>query len=167
MMSFLLGGFLGALLVYALYWRAQRQAARVEEEKTSLMEERQIVLHGAEGFAGMRRAGQLAAVEEELRASNLKLGLVEGNVTTYEGKYQKKVDEERNRDTARSRVSEVELKNRRQAFPSSSSLSTRRIRTSPSARTGSTSAPRPCTAAPSTPTPTTGWPTPASSSASP
>ncbi|MBA3849648.1 MAG: protein serine phosphatase [Opitutus sp.] len=44
MMSFLLGGLLGALLVYALYWRAQRHAARVEEEKTSLLEERQIVL---------------------------------------------------------------------------------------------------------------------------
>jgi len=44
MMSFLLGGFIGAALVYALYWRAQRQAARVEEEKQGLMEERQIVL---------------------------------------------------------------------------------------------------------------------------
>lgn len=44
MMLFLLGGFLGAALVYAFYWRAQREAARVEEEKTSLLEERQIVL---------------------------------------------------------------------------------------------------------------------------
>ncbi|MDB6115474.1 MAG: rsbU [Lacunisphaera sp.] len=44
MMLFLLGGFLGAALVYALYWRAQREAARLEEEKQSLMEERQIVL---------------------------------------------------------------------------------------------------------------------------
>lgn len=35
---------MGAALVYALYWRAQRHAARVEEEKTSLLEERQIVL---------------------------------------------------------------------------------------------------------------------------
>lgn len=44
MMLFILGGFLGALLVYALYWRAQREATRLEEEKQSLMEERQIVL---------------------------------------------------------------------------------------------------------------------------
>jgi len=45
MMFFLLGGLLGALLVYALYWRAQRDAARIEEEKHALLEERQIVLH--------------------------------------------------------------------------------------------------------------------------
>jgi sigma-B regulation protein RsbU (phosphoserine phosphatase) len=44
MLSFLLGGVLGAALVYGLYWRAQRHAAVVEEEKTSLLEERQIVL---------------------------------------------------------------------------------------------------------------------------
>lgn len=44
MMLFLLGGILGAALVYAFYWRAQREAARVEEEKSSLLEERQIVL---------------------------------------------------------------------------------------------------------------------------
>ena len=44
MMLFLLGGFIGAALGYALYWRAQRQAARVEEEKQGLLEERQIVL---------------------------------------------------------------------------------------------------------------------------
>src|SRR3954471_24246461 len=44
MMLFLLGGFLGAALMYAIYWRAQREAARLEEEKQSLMEERQIVL---------------------------------------------------------------------------------------------------------------------------
>jgi sigma-B regulation protein RsbU (phosphoserine phosphatase) len=44
MMPFILGGFLGALLVYALYWRAQHEAARLEEEKQALMEERQIVL---------------------------------------------------------------------------------------------------------------------------
>jgi sigma-B regulation protein RsbU (phosphoserine phosphatase) len=44
MMLFVLGGVLGALLVYALYWRAQHEAARLEEEKQSLMEERQIVL---------------------------------------------------------------------------------------------------------------------------
>jgi sigma-B regulation protein RsbU (phosphoserine phosphatase) len=45
MMPFILGGFLGALLVYALYWRAQHEAARLEEEKQALMEERQIVLN--------------------------------------------------------------------------------------------------------------------------
>ena len=45
MLSFLLGGFIGAILVYALYWRAQREAARLEEEKQTLMEERQIVLN--------------------------------------------------------------------------------------------------------------------------
>jgi sigma-B regulation protein RsbU (phosphoserine phosphatase) len=44
MMLFLLGGFLGALIAYGFYWRAQREAARVEEEKHSLLEERQIVL---------------------------------------------------------------------------------------------------------------------------
>ncbi len=44
MMLFLLGGFMGAALVYALYWRAQRDAARLEEEKEALLEERQIVL---------------------------------------------------------------------------------------------------------------------------
>src|SRR4051812_48270253 len=44
MMLFILGGVLGALLVYALYWRAQHEAARLEEEKQALMEERQIVL---------------------------------------------------------------------------------------------------------------------------
>lgn len=35
---------MGAAIVYAFYWRAHRAAARVEEEKTSLLEERQIVL---------------------------------------------------------------------------------------------------------------------------
>jgi len=45
MMLFLLGGFIGAVLVYALYWRAQGEAARLEEEKQTLMEERQIVLN--------------------------------------------------------------------------------------------------------------------------
>jgi sigma-B regulation protein RsbU (phosphoserine phosphatase) len=44
MFPFILGGILGAVLVYALYWRAQREAARLEEEKQALMEERQIVL---------------------------------------------------------------------------------------------------------------------------
>jgi len=44
MMLFLLGGFIGAALVYSLYWRARRESARVEEEKQGLMEERQIVL---------------------------------------------------------------------------------------------------------------------------
>lgn len=44
MTLFLLGLLLGAGFGCALYWRAKRQAARVEEEKTSLLEERQIVL---------------------------------------------------------------------------------------------------------------------------
>ncbi len=44
MMLFILGGFLGATLVYALYWRARQEASRQEEEKMALMEERQIVL---------------------------------------------------------------------------------------------------------------------------
>jgi sigma-B regulation protein RsbU (phosphoserine phosphatase) len=44
MMLFILGGILGAVLVYALYWRAQQEATRLEEEKQALMEERQIVL---------------------------------------------------------------------------------------------------------------------------
>lgn len=44
MIPFVLGGLLGAVLVYALYWRAQRHAAQVEEEKDALAEERQIVL---------------------------------------------------------------------------------------------------------------------------
>jgi len=44
MTLFLLGGIIGAALVYAFYWRAQREAARIEEEKLSLLEERQVVL---------------------------------------------------------------------------------------------------------------------------
>ncbi len=44
MTLFLLGGFLSAALVYAFYWRAQRDAARLEEEKQALLEERQIVI---------------------------------------------------------------------------------------------------------------------------
>ena len=44
MFPFLLGGFISATLIYALYWRAQREVARLEEEKQILMEERQIVL---------------------------------------------------------------------------------------------------------------------------
>jgi sigma-B regulation protein RsbU (phosphoserine phosphatase) len=44
MMFFLLGALLGAGFVSAFYWRARRQATQVEEEKTSLLEERQIVL---------------------------------------------------------------------------------------------------------------------------
>jgi len=44
MLFFVLGGMLGAALVYALYWRAQREAARLEEQNLLLMEERQIVL---------------------------------------------------------------------------------------------------------------------------
>jgi len=44
MSLFLLGAFLGAAVVYAFYWRAQRHAALAEEERTSLLEERRIVL---------------------------------------------------------------------------------------------------------------------------
>jgi sigma-B regulation protein RsbU (phosphoserine phosphatase) len=44
MTLFLLGSFLSAILVYAFYWRAQREAARLEEEKQALLEERQIVI---------------------------------------------------------------------------------------------------------------------------
>ncbi len=44
MVLFLLGGFLSAALVYAFYWRAQKEAAKLEEEKQSLLEERQIVI---------------------------------------------------------------------------------------------------------------------------
>jgi sigma-B regulation protein RsbU (phosphoserine phosphatase) len=44
MMLFLFGGFVGAALVFALYWRARGAAARAEEEKQGLLEERQIVL---------------------------------------------------------------------------------------------------------------------------
>lgn len=43
-MLFLLGAMAGAVVVYAFYWRARQQATRAEEEKTSLLEERQIVL---------------------------------------------------------------------------------------------------------------------------
>jgi sigma-B regulation protein RsbU (phosphoserine phosphatase) len=44
MILFLLGAFLSAAIVYAFYWRAQREAAQLEEEKQSLLEERQIVI---------------------------------------------------------------------------------------------------------------------------
>jgi len=44
MLFLLLGVFLGAALVYASYWRARQQAARIEEERLSLLEERAIVL---------------------------------------------------------------------------------------------------------------------------
>lgn len=44
MVLFLLGAFLSATIVYAFYWRAQREAAQLEEEKQSLLEERQIVI---------------------------------------------------------------------------------------------------------------------------
>ncbi len=44
MMLFLLGAILGTSAVYALYWRAQREATRIEEERLSLLEERGIVL---------------------------------------------------------------------------------------------------------------------------
>src|SRR5450631_4147630 len=44
MMFFLLGGMVGAALVYALYWRARHEAARMEEERLSLLEERAVVL---------------------------------------------------------------------------------------------------------------------------
>ena len=44
MIPFILGGLLGALCVYAFYWRARQEAARLDEEKQSLIEERQIVL---------------------------------------------------------------------------------------------------------------------------
>ncbi len=44
MMLFLLGGLFGAVIAYAFYWRAQREAARIEEEKLSLLEERTVVL---------------------------------------------------------------------------------------------------------------------------
>src|SRR6478609_3414067 len=44
MVLFLLGGILGAVIVYAFYWRAQKEAAQLEEEKQSLLEERQIVI---------------------------------------------------------------------------------------------------------------------------
>jgi len=44
MVLFLLGAFLSAAIVYAFYWRAQREATQLEEEKQSLLEERQIVI---------------------------------------------------------------------------------------------------------------------------
>jgi len=44
MMFFLLGAFLSAAVVYSFYWRAQREAALLEEEKQGLLEERQIVI---------------------------------------------------------------------------------------------------------------------------
>lgn len=44
MSLFLLGAILSAIVVYAFYWRAQREAAQLEEEKQSLLEERQIVI---------------------------------------------------------------------------------------------------------------------------
>lgn len=44
MILFLLGAVLSATIVYAFYWRAQREAAQLEEEKQSLLEERQIVI---------------------------------------------------------------------------------------------------------------------------
>jgi len=44
MLFFVLGGMVGAAIIYALYWRAQREAARLEEQNLLLMEERQIVL---------------------------------------------------------------------------------------------------------------------------
>jgi sigma-B regulation protein RsbU (phosphoserine phosphatase) len=40
----LLGALFGTMIVYAFYWRAQREAARLEEEKQGLLEERQIVI---------------------------------------------------------------------------------------------------------------------------
>jgi phosphoserine phosphatase RsbU/P len=44
MIPFLLGAVLCAILFYAGYWRAHTRAARLEEEKLSLLEERKIVL---------------------------------------------------------------------------------------------------------------------------
>jgi sigma-B regulation protein RsbU (phosphoserine phosphatase) len=44
MSLFLLGACLSAAIVYAFYWRAQREAALLEEEKQGLLEERQIVI---------------------------------------------------------------------------------------------------------------------------
>ena len=44
MSLFLLGALLSSTIVYAFYWRAQREAARLEEEKQVLLEERQIVI---------------------------------------------------------------------------------------------------------------------------
>lgn len=43
-MLFLLGGFIGAAIAYAFYWRARREASTLQEEKESLLEERRIVL---------------------------------------------------------------------------------------------------------------------------
>lgn len=44
MLLFVLGVLLGAAVAAVFYWRARRQAMRIDEEKTSLLEERQIVL---------------------------------------------------------------------------------------------------------------------------
>jgi phosphoserine phosphatase RsbU/P len=44
MALFLLGALLSAAIVYAFYWRAQREAALLQEEKQGLLEERQIVI---------------------------------------------------------------------------------------------------------------------------
>ena len=57
MTLFLLGGLLSAMLVYAFYWRAQRDAARLEEEKQALLEERQIVIaKDPKSRAGLQRS---------------------------------------------------------------------------------------------------------------
>lgn len=44
MLLFLLGGLLGGVVVYTLHWRSHRQVVRREEERLSLLEERQVVL---------------------------------------------------------------------------------------------------------------------------
>lgn len=44
MSLFLLGALISAAIVYAFYWRAQREAALLQEEKEGLLEERQIVI---------------------------------------------------------------------------------------------------------------------------
>lgn len=91
-------------------------AARTESDRTKARNDLRYAENWLQAAQGRRAtaASQLAAAEDELRTSNLKLGVVESNVTDYAGKFQAKVDEARARDTTRSQVSETEFKNRKE-----------------------------------------------------
>jgi len=72
MIAFVLGALLGALLLYAFYWRATAEVVELAEERNALLEERQVILQF------MRE--MVAAVEERVPRDELFQRIVHSSI---------------------------------------------------------------------------------------
>jgi hypothetical protein len=99
------------------YWQRQVGKARARLNSATPEDQRnaQGALRKAEANvtgAQNRRsaaAANLASLEEELRSATAGLGVVEGQVSSYQSSWQKLIDQKRNEEAARARVSETSL----------------------------------------------------------